>query len=304
MQISQVGREDDMVNYVDWVGRRQVSEDTICRALVSRMAATMNSAASFVEGDPLPACWHWLFFNPIEVQSVLGADGHPPRGEFMPPVSLPRRMFAGSRLDWHADIKVGARISRESTIVAVESKAGQSGEMVFVTVNHVYRDNGQLLLEEQQEIVYRGDSTAAERDALTALSESVRCNEGAVPSFARPAEHTQSVHPDPVQLFRYSAVTFNGHRIHYDVPYATGVEMYPGLVLQGPLIATMLIEFLRHSVAPGLALTHFEFRAKRPTFDIGAFHLHAGAPEANGRIPLWSSDNVGAVAVDGWALCG
>lgn len=293
-----------MENYADWVGRRQVSEDMICPALVCRMAATMNSAASFVEGDPLPACWHWLFFNPVEVQSVLGTDGHPPRGGFMPPVPLPRRMFAGSRLDWHADLKVGARIVKESTIVAVESKAGQSGQMVFVTVNHVYRENGLMLLEEQQEIVYRADSTPAERDALAALSEGVRCASSTAPSPARPAEHTQSVHPDPVQLFRYSAVTFNGHRIHYDAPYSTRVEMYPGLVVQGPLIATMLVEFLRHSVAPGLVLRHFEFRARRPTFDIGAFHLHAGAREADGRIPLWSSDNVGEVAVDGWALCG
>jgi 3-methylfumaryl-CoA hydratase len=292
-----------MVNYADWVGRQQVSEDTICPGLVGRMAATMNSAASFVEGDPLPACWHWLFFNPVEVQSALGADGHPPRGKFMPPVSLPRRMFAGSRLDWHEDIKIGARVAKESTIIRVESKMGQSGEMVFVTVNHVYRENGIMLLEEQQEIVYRGDSTFAERDGLAALSERVRRNESADPSSRRPAEHTQSVHPDPVQLFRYSAVTFNGHRIHYDVPYATGVEMYPGLVVHGPLIATMLIEFLRHTVAPGLALKHFEFRAKRPTFDIGPFHLHAGAREASGRIPLWSTDNVGAVAVDGWVLC-
>lgn len=292
-----------MVNYTEWVGRQQVTEDSICPQLVSRMAATMDSVARFVEGDPLPACWHWLFFNPIEVQSALGADGHPPRGEFMPPISLPRRMFAGSRLDWHADIKIGARVEKESTIVGVESKVGQSGEMVFVTVSHVYRENGTTLLEEQQEIVYRGDSTPAERDALTALSERVKGNEGVEPSPARPAEHTQAVHPDPVQLFRYSAVTFNGHRIHYDVPYATGVEMYPGLVVQGPLIATMLIEFLRHTVAPGLVLKHFEFRAKRPTFDMGAFHLHVGAREASGRIPLWSSDNVGAVAVDGWVLC-
>lgn len=293
-----------MVNYADWVGRRQLTEDTICPGLVRRMAATMNSAASFVEGDPLPACWHWLFFNQIEVQSVLGADGHPPRGVFMPPVSLPRRMFAGSRLDWHTDLKVGARIAKESTIVAIESKAGKSGEMVFVTVSHVYRENGAMLLEEQQEIVYRGDSTPAERDALAVLSARVKLQEGAERSPARPAQHTQCVLPDPVQLFRYSAVTFNGHRIHYDVPYATGVEMYPGLVVQGPLIATMLIGFLRHTVAPGRALKHFEFRARRPTFDIGAFHLHAGMREESGRIPLWSSDNVGAVAVDGWALCG
>jgi 3-methylfumaryl-CoA hydratase len=292
-----------MVNYADWVGRRQTTDDTICPELVRRMAATINSAASLVEGDALPPCWHWLFFNQIAIQSVLGSDGHPPRGDFLPPVSLPRRMFAGSRLDWHADLKVGARVAKESTIVAVESKAGQSGEMVFVTVSHVYRHNGVMLLEEQQDIVYRGDSTPAERAALAALSARVKGRQNVDLSSARPALHTQCVRPDPVQLFRYSAVTFNGHRIHYDRPYATDVEMYPGLVVHGPLLATLLIEFLRHAVAPGLALKHFEFRAKRPTFDIGPFHLHAGARGADGRIALWSSDNIGQVAVDGWARC-
>lgn len=293
-----------MVNYADWIGRRQTTVDTICPVLVGRMAATMNSAVSFVEGDKLPACWHWLFFNPTEIQSALGPDGHPPRGDFLPPVSLPRRMFAGSRLDWHADFKVGALIERESMIASIETKSGQSGEMVFVTVHHVYRENGAVVLEEHQEIVYRGDSSPAERDALAALAERVRIQENADLSFARPARHTQSVRPDPVQLFRYSAVTFNGHRIHYDVPYATGVEMYPSLVVHGPLIATMLIEFSRHAVVPGMALKHFEFRAKRPTFGIGTFHLHAGMQQVDGRVALWSSNNVGEVAVDGWALYG
>jgi 3-methylfumaryl-CoA hydratase len=292
-----------MVDYRDWVGRRQVTEETICPELVARMAATMNVAADFCEGTRLPPCWHWLFFNPVAVQSALGSDGHPPRGEFMPPISLPRRMFAGSRLDWHADLTVGARIQQESTIAAVETKAGRSGEMVFVTVHRVYREGARTLLEEQQEIVYRGDSTPAERAALLVLAEGVKRGEVADPCAARPAQHTERVHPDPVQLFRYSAVTFNGHRIHYDVPYATGVEMYPGLVIHGPLIATMLTEFLRHTVAPGAVLRHFEFRAMRPTFDIGAFHLHSGQLGADGHISLWSTDNAGAVALDGWALC-
>lgn len=292
-----------MLDYTDWVGRRQTVVENISPEIVRRMAATMNLDKSFKERDALPPCWHWLFFNQIDPQSILGEDGHPPRGDFLPPVSLPRRMFAGSRLDWRGDLKVGARIEKESTILSVESKSGSSGDMVFVTVRHLYREDSQQLLEEQQDIVYRDVSSAGEREALAALAERVRQRTDEDFSFAKPAERTQRVLPDPVRLFRYSAATFNGHRIHYDHPYATGVEHYPGLVVHGPLLATMLVGFLLRDVTPGHELRHFEFRAKRPTFDIGPFHLHAGEVDENGRIELWSTNNVGEVAVDGWAAC-
>lgn len=291
-----------MANYADWIGRRQTTVDTICSAVVRRMAGMMDNPVNFVDGDTLPACWHWLFFNPIEIQSALGQDGHPLRGGFLPPIPQPRRMFAGSRLDWRADFKIGTLIERESTITSVETKSGRLGEMVFVTVQHLYRAEGVVLLEENQEIVYRSESTLAERDGLAALARHVALRENEHFAFARHATYTQIVRPDPVLLFRYSAAAFIGHRIHYDVPYATGVEMYPGLVIHGPLIATMLVDISGRVAAPGRVLKHFEFRAKRPTFDISAFHLHAGLCEADGRVALWSSDNVGEVAVDGWAL--
>lgn len=281
----------------DWVGRTQTLVETLTEVPLRQMAALMNDEARMREPmrpGPLPAGWHWLFFNPIQVQSLLGPDGHPERGDFLPPVALPRRMWAGSRLRWQRDFEAGMRVEKSSTLVKVTEKAGRSGPMVFVTVGHRYADAGGEILSEEHDIVYREAATEAENQTLGQLAAQVRAGQHA---FERQGQVTVPWHCDPVALFRYSAATFNGHRIHYDVDYCRQVEGYPGLVVHGPLLATLLMHVVETQVARGRSLASFEFRALKPTFDIAGFHLHATS-DAQG-VQVWTTNNIGQVGVDG-----
>lgn len=279
-----------------WVGRKASSADVISPVQVRQMAAALNDAQRMEQPESalLPAGWHWLYFNPIEVQGKLGPDGHPPRGGFLPPVALPRRMWAGSRLRWERAFKVGSTVAKDSEILSVARKSGRSGEMVFVTVAHRYSDAEGAVLYEEHDIVYRGMPSAQERADLAELGRRAQAGEH---RFERLPSHAKEVRAGSVLLFRYSATTFNGHRIHYDLPYAREVEGYPGLVVHGPLIATLLLGHVENELAPGRAIKTFEFRAKRPTFDLASFHLHAAAREQG--FEVWSTNNVGEVGVDG-----
>lgn len=284
-----------------WVGRSQRSTETLDPRLVRWMAATLDRAdlLDAREGAALPPAWHWAFFNAVEPMSALGRDGHPKKGGFLPPTAQPRRMWAGSRLHWHGPLRVGQAIERVSTILKCEAKRGRTGDMVLVTVGHGFSAGEALLLDEQHDIVYRDEATAEERRALSELAAQARAGDV---QFERRGEIVREVTVGPVQMFRYSAVTFNGHRIHYDRDYARDVEGYPGLVVHGPLIATLLLEFLQAQVAPGRAVERFEFRAMRPTFDIAPFALHAAPPAADGSVSLWSTNNVGAVGMQATAV--
>lgn len=286
-----------------WVGRSQRSTETLDPRLVRWMAATLDRAdlLDAREGAALPPAWHWAFFNAVEPMSALGRDGHPKKGGFLPPTAQPRRMWAGSRLHWHGPLRVGQAIERVSTILKCEAKRGRTGDMVLVTVGHGFSAGEALLLDEQHDIVYRDEATAEERRALSELAAQARAGDV---QFERRGEIVREVTVGPVQMFRYSAVTFNGHRIHYDRDYARDVEGYPGLVVHGPLIATLLLEFLQAQVAPGRAVERFEFRAVRPTFDIAPFALHAAPPAADGSVSLWSTNNVGAVGMQATAVVG
>jgi 3-methylfumaryl-CoA hydratase len=281
----------------DWLGRKQTVVDTISPVQVRQMAATLNDAARMQQPAtaPLPAGWHWLYFNPLEVQSLLGEDGHPQRGSFLPPVALPRRMWAGGRLHWHGQFRVGSSVSKASEIISVTRKTGRTGEMVFVTVAHRYTDSHGLLLTEEHDIVYRDMPTEAEKAALLALAEQIKAGSH---NFEKTGEYTQAVHADAVLLYRYSAATFNGHRIHYDVDYCRRVEGYPGLVVHGPLIATVLLGFMENQVAPGTRIKSFEFRAMRPTFDLSGFHLHASRTADANVWQLWSTNNTGHLGIE------
>jgi 3-methylfumaryl-CoA hydratase len=283
-----------------WVGRTQRLTETLDARLVRWLAATLDRSDLLEAGDGcvLPPAWHWAFFNAVEPMSALGRDGHPKKGGFLPATAQPRRMWAGSRLRWHGELKVGAAVERVSTILKCEAKRGKSGDMVLVTVGHQLRSGGVVALDEEHDIVYRDEATADERRALAALAEQARA--GGV-QFERRGEVVREVAVTPVQMFRYSAVTFNGHRIHYDRDYARDVEGYPGLVVHGPLIATMLLEFLQAQVAPGRRVERFEFRALRPTFDIAPFALHGLRPDGDGNVALWSTNNVGAVGMQATA---
>ena len=277
-----------------WIGRQESRDDVVTAAPVAALAATLDHAApQSGDGDPLPPLWHWLYFLPMPPRSQIGADGHPVRGGFLPPVALPRRMWAGSRLEFHRPLLIGERIRRDSTIADVQHKRGRTGDLVFVVVRHEIHGTGQLAITEEQRIVYRGASSSNS----TAESTAAKATPAAPPP--RPADWQHVVHPDPVLLFRYSALTFNGHRIHYDRPYAISEEGYPGLVVHGPLLATLLLDGLRVN-RPDARVAKFEFRAQRPLFDTEDF-IVAGALES-GAWTLWAAELGGAVAFEARAV--
>ena len=297
--IRSVGSQTDSDTLVleQWVGRRQSLTETIHPVQVRQMAAAMDDPVRLARpgAAPLPAGWHWLYFNPLEVQSRLGPDGHPERGDFLPPVALPRRMWAGSRLQWERAFTVGSVVTKSSEILKVTRKPGRNGEMVFVTVAHLYADAAGPILGEEHDIVYRDMPSPSEKAALAEFAAQVRAGRHA---FERTGVSIKPVKADARLLFRYSAATFNGHRIHYDVDYCRDIEGYPGLVVHGPLIATLLLNYVENEIAAGRFVKKFEFRASRPTFDLSPFHLHASG-ENNGHYDVWSSNNLGEVGIDG-----
>jgi 3-methylfumaryl-CoA hydratase len=246
------------VSLEQWVGRSESSTDLVTAAPLAALAATLDRDDPRPHsGDALPPLSHWLYFLPIHRQSELGSDGHAKRGGFLPPVPLPRRMWAGGRLDFFHPLQVGETVTRVSRILNVKSKQGRTGPLVFVLVRHEISNPQGLAIAEEQDLVYRDLSQAGELPASP-------------PPAPSSAEWERTIHPDDILLFRYSALTFNGHRIHYDRRYATEVEGYPGLVVHGPLLATLLLDLLQRSL-PGALVKRFEFRAVSPLFDVSAF---------------------------------
>jgi 3-methylfumaryl-CoA hydratase len=265
-----------------WVGKTESLQDIVHPALVNAMAAVLDRPTAPQAGEHLPPLWHWMYFWTNARQSELGHDGHAQRGKFLPPVPLPRRMWAGGRLTFLAPIEIGVAVSRKSTIKAVEVKRGKSGDMVFVTVEHAIFNTQGIALVEEHDIVYR--------DAPQGT--------GPVEPRMATARSTwfETVHPDPTLLFRYSALTFNGHRIHYDRSYATEVEAYPGLIVHGPLIATLLLELALRAL-PQASIKSFSFRAISPLFDTEPFGICGQPPDANGVISLWAKNARGELAM-------
>ena len=291
----------DMNLLTTWVGKQEILNDEVSSAPVRALSATLDRDDPLpVRGDELPALWHWLYFLPMAKQSQIGPDGHAKRGGFLPPVPLPRRMWAGGRLEWHLPIKVGNAIKRISTIESVTHKSGRTGDLLFVLVKHeVYNAQG-LCLTEEHDIVYRpaaqpGDPVAAPVPALGMAEQGSPTGE----------LWQRDVAPDDVLLFRYSALTFNGHRIHYDRKYVTEVEGYPGLIVHGPLIATLLVDLVRrHTTRP---IRSFEFKALRPTFECAdQRNLRVcGEPDANGTtVRLWAQDHEGWLTMQATAELG
>jgi 3-methylfumaryl-CoA hydratase len=267
-----------------WIGRSETADDIVTPTPVAALRATLDRPVERPQsGTELPPLWHWLYFLPLPRRSDLGPDGHAKRGGFLPPVPLPRRMWAGSQFEFHEALRVGDAIRRTSTIEDVTEKSGRNGPLVFVRVRHeVGRQDGARAITEFHDIVYR---------------DAPQTGEAPPPAQAAPqAAFEREWIPDDVLLFRYSALTFNGHRIHYDRRYVTQEEGYPGLVVHGPLLATLLLELV-HEHRPGASLARFEFRAMRPTFDTQPFYI-GGAPRADAReIDLWARDPAGALAM-------
>jgi len=280
-----MGTQDN--DLASWVGRSETARDSIGATPVIALDATLDHPRRPVEaGLPLPPLWHWLYFLPMHRQSDIGPDGHARRGGFLPPVPLPRRMWAGSQLEFRSPVRVGDAVERVSTIADVTQKDGRTGKLVFVKVRHELYCNGatQAAIVEFHDIVYR---------------EAQRPDDVPPPPQKAPqdAPWQREIVPDPVLLFRYSALTFNGHRIHYDRSYVTGVEGYPGLVVHGPLLATLLLDLVRRQ-QPGADVETFRFRAIRPTFDLNAFRVN-GAPEPGGKsVKLWAQDHEGWLTMD------
>ncbi len=270
-------------NFEAWIGRTEVRQDTITAAPPAALAATLDRDDPLpTAGAPLPPLWHWLYFLPMARQSDLGPDGHAKRGGFLPPVPLPRRMWAGSRLDCIHPLRVGDAVRRTSRIAAVTSKNARSGPLVFVTVEHEIVNGAGVAVREAHDIVYR-DLPAPGARAAVALEA------------PRDETFMREIVPDDVLLFRYSALTFNGHRIHYDRRYVTEVEGYPGLIVHGPLIATLLLDLLRRE-RPDAVIVRFEFKAVSPLFDLHPFAV-CGRVDGERGYSLWARNHEGGLAM-------
>lgn len=277
-----------LVHMQSWVGKTETVDDQITAFPVCALTATMDveAPAAFTDTS-LPPLWHWLYFLPCHRQSEIGPDGHPRRGGFLPPVPLPRRMWAGGRLQWFVQnqLRVGDAVRRVSRIESVTHKSGRTGDLLFVLIKHEVSNANGLALLETQDIVYRAAAQSGDPLPPPTAAE-------------KGATWYREVAPDPVLLFRYSALTFNGHRIHYDRRYVTEVEGYPGLVVHGPLLATMLLDLLRREL-PTATVTGFQFKAMRPTFDLHPFRLN-GQPSADGKtVRLWAEDHEGWLTMQG-----
>ncbi len=274
-----------MEDLKSWIGRSETLRDTITETPVKALNATLDHAPLDVRaGMPLFPLWHWLYFLPLHRASEIGPDGHARRGGFLPPVPLPRRMWAGSQFEFRTPMRVGDAVERTSTIADGTVKAGRTGQLVFVKVRHELRCNGaaEPAIVEFHDIVYR---------------EAKKPTDVEPAPQAAPAAATwqRELVPDDVLLFRYSALTFNGHRIHYDRRYVTEVEGYPGLVVHGPLIATLLMDLLRRQV-PDAQVDTFRFKAVRPTFD-GRPMTVSGARDGS-TVKLWAQDHEGWLTMD------
>ncbi len=281
----------DIEHLRSWIGRTETLEDVVTPVPVTALSATLDRADPAPQaGDGLPPLWHWLYFLPIRRQSDLGPDGHPKRGGLLPPVELPRRMWAGGRLEFLSPLRIGEAIRRVSTVADVTLKEGSTGPLVFVLVRHEITGPAGLAIREEHDIVYRdmpspGQAKPAPKPAASPKAASWR----------------RKIEPDDVLLFRYSALTFNGHRIHYDRRYVTETEGYPGLIVHGPLLATLLLDLLRWEMA-GSQVARFRFRALQPIFDIAPFAVCGDAPDETGKVRLWVETPEGAPAMEAEAV--
>ncbi len=267
-----------------WLNKSEQAQETLSLWPVHGMMAALDiSPAQWPsEGDPLPPTAHWNYFVPRVPQAKIDSDGHPIRGDFLPPIELPRRMWAGSRMQYHQPMALGQTIQKISTIHDIKIKEGKSGSLAFVTVKHEYHNNSGLALTEEQDLVYR--------DQPPAMTE---------PPERKPAptdaEWSQTVETSTPLLFRYSAVTFNAHKIHYDEPYAVKVEGYPGLVVHGQLVATFLLQSLLQA-HPNKVLASFNFKAVSPLFCGESFNAQGKQTSPEGA-ELWAATPQGGITM-------
>ena len=275
------------VALTDWIGKQEFTNDVISLMPLKALSATLDlEHIELEERSKIRGLWHWLYFLPMHHQKEIGKDGHARRGGFLPPVELPRRMWAGGQFIFHSDISIGDKVKRISTIENINEKSGRTGPLVFVKIRHeIYIQNKvSPSLVEYQDIVYRDEKRESEKDLVPKRAD---VN----------SEWFREVAPDEVLLFRYSALTFNGHRIHYDRRYATEEEGYPGLVVHGPLLATLLMDLVYRQL-PHVDVKEFRFKALRPIFDLNSFSLHGEPSDSLNNIKLWIKDHDGLLAME------
>lgn len=278
----------ETIDLQDWVGKKEQREDYSYPLPAKALALTLNNIAfAAEEGYPLPELWYWLYFLPLVPMAEVGPDGHPKRGGFLPPIDLERRMWASGTLSFHDELLLGETLHKTSEIASIAEKEGKAGKMVFVTVKHTIASQRGMAVEEEQNIVYL---PMPER-------------------FVAPKPHPlpaeldwKAPYPiDPVLLFRFSALTFNGHKIHYDRRYAEEVEKYPGLVVHGPLQALLLFEAAKQK-NPDKKPASYSFRAVRPLFEFDRISL-AGKSSSAESLDLYTAntdDNIGMQASMTW----
>lgn len=267
-----------MSEFEAWIGKQESAKDVFNARIRDGLIATLDIEKNFPQRTgKSPVASHWCLAPQIAPMSKLGRDGHPQKGGFLPPVPLPRRMWAGGRVNILGEIPSGAEVTRLSTIKNIALKTGSTGQLYFVTIRHEYSANGALLIDEEQDLVYRADDAGVSKNIGTPPSS----------DSLPPRDYSIVLNADAVTMFRYSALTFNGHRIHYDRKYAIEVENYAGLVYHGPLQATLLLEFAAN-IKNGAAPKYFEYRGLKPLIDGNDFTLNAKAIE-NG-LELWVED--------------
>lgn len=272
-----------MQHFEGWSPVVTEQQDNLVAAPLRRLAALFDHDGAHWPTGELPPLAHWLFFLPEAPQSTIGVDGHPTRGAALPPVEAPRRMWAGGRITFHAPLTIGAAATRRSIVTDVKVKDGRSGRLTFVTVRHDILVDGGVAVVEEQDLVFRGAGNGTPPPA---------------PADPRTAEVRRDVTFDATALFRFSALTFNAHRIHYDRAYATTEELYPDLVVHGPYQAMLLADhLLRHR--PGARLTHFSFRGARPLFVDRPAALNLAGER---QLSLWTTDQDGCACMEAEAL--
>ena len=270
-----------------WVGKKETHEDVATAFPVAALTATLDRNDPRPKtGDAIPQSGHWLYFLETAANAELSHDGHPKRGGFLPPVSLPRRMWAGGRIDFRAPVRIGDTISRESEILSVEAKSGNSGSLVFVTARHTVTSAGTIAIVEEHDIVYRD---AAQKGAAAPAGKPA----------PQQAAWRREVETNEAVLFRYSALIFNAHRIHYDIDYCREVEGYPGLIVHGPLQTTLLLDLCRrHDPRPVRTL---DYRATHPVFHQEKFSVNGQPSNDSKSVELWTANASGSYAMRGTA---
>ena len=278
----------DLDHLRQWIGRSSQASDIVTAQLVKGLRATLfQEVGEPKAGDAAPWTVHWCLAQPVFPMSALGPDGHPTRGGFLPPVPLPRQMWAGGELEFFDALRVGDEMTRTSRIADVTAKTGSTGALCFVSVDHLVTTPRGTAIRERQDIVYRDVSGAQ----ATAPAKT--------PAPPAAAQHRESHMADPVLLFRYSALTFNGHRIHYDSDYVTKVEGYPGLIFHGPLQAAFIVE-LAARLHGGAAPKKFSYRGLQPLFEGSEFSINAN--KTDGGMELWTANSAGQPTMKGSAV--